>query len=87
MMNGHHGGGDVMDGYSSYIRIVTDARVGELRREAAEFALSRAARRRRSTLWARVRDRRLQRRWLAGTPVVTLSRPASPDVTPLRRSA
>ena len=44
-----------MDAYSSYIMQLSEARTSELRREAAEYALSRAAPRRISTLarfWA-----------------------------------
>lgn len=41
-----------MDAYSNYIMTISNARTSELRREAAEFALSAAARRRRRPRWA-----------------------------------
>jgi hypothetical protein len=41
-----------MDAYSSYIMTISNARTGELRQEAAEYALSAAARRRRRQRWA-----------------------------------
>ena len=42
-----------MDAYSGYILRVSEARTSELRREAAEYALSRAARANRVPLWRR----------------------------------
>jgi hypothetical protein len=42
-----------VDAYSSYILRLSEARTGELRREAAEYAMSRAARSNRISLWAR----------------------------------
>lgn len=47
-----------MDAYTDYILQTTNARLRELRQEAAEHALSRATRRRRRPWWARVADRR-----------------------------
>jgi uncharacterized protein (DUF427 family) len=59
-----------VDAYSQYIRQLSDARLGELRREAAEYAMSKAARHGRSRwlaaalrwarrpAWARVGNRR-----------------------------
>ena len=46
-----------MDAYSNYILQATEARLAERGREAAEYALSRAARQRRQSLWAKVRAR------------------------------
>ena len=46
-----HDGG--VDGYSSYIKQISDARTADLRREAADYALSSIARRRRRVRWAR----------------------------------
>ena len=40
-----------MDAYSSYIITISNARTSELRREAADYALSSAARRRRRQRW------------------------------------
>ena len=41
-----------MDAYSSYIIKISKTRTAELRREAADFALSATARRRRRQRWA-----------------------------------
>lgn len=57
-----------MDAYSDYITRLSNARTGELRREAAEYALSAAARRSRASWWKRARDR------------LRLPRHAKPDV-------
>ncbi|HEV2760790.1 MAG TPA: hypothetical protein VGV86_14620 [Acidimicrobiales bacterium] len=46
-----------MDAYSDYILKLSNARVSELRREAAEYALSAAARRSRDSWWNRARAR------------------------------
>ena len=46
-----------MDAYSDYILRLTEARLDERRREAAEYALSRAARQRRGSRWTRLRGR------------------------------
>lgn len=51
-----------MDAYSSYIMKISNARTGELRREAADFALSAAARRRRRQRWAQALQRLVLRR-------------------------
>lgn len=51
-----------MDAYSSYIISISNARTGELRREAAEYALSAAARRRRRQRWAQAWQRLVLRR-------------------------
>lgn len=40
-----------MDAYSSYIMTISNARTSELRREAADYALSAGARRRRRARW------------------------------------
>jgi hypothetical protein len=58
-----------VDAYSSYIMNLTEARLGELRREAAEHAMSRAARQGRPSVWARARGR--------------LARPTAPAVDPV----
>ena len=58
-----------MDAYTNYIMGLTDARVGELRREAAEYALSRSAREARPSWWSRARN--------------ALRRPPVPVVEPL----
>lgn len=73
-----------MDAYSSYIMRVSEARTSELRREAAEYAMSRAARRPRSSLWARARGR-LGRRARPVVAPVPLPTPA--PQSELRRSA
>lgn len=49
-----------MDAYSSYIMTISNARTSELRREAAEYAMSAGARRRRrAAAWQRVSGWRL----------------------------
>ena len=65
-----------MDAYSSYIIKLSDTRTGELRREAAEFALSAAARRRRRARWAEA----VQRLRRGRTPVTPpLPQPLPPQ--------
>lgn len=85
-----------MDAYTSYILHTTEARLGDLRREAAEHALSCAARGRRASLWARVRDRFGRGSALpsepAAAPVISISAPTSSaqdrdDARLVRRSA
>jgi hypothetical protein len=51
-----------VDAYSSYIKKLSDARTGELRREAAEYRLSAAARIARRARWAATVRRLLKRR-------------------------
>jgi hypothetical protein len=51
-----------VDAYSSYIKHISDARLGVLRREAADYALSASARRRRRARWAQVLRRLVQGR-------------------------
>ena len=46
-----------MDAYSHYILQQSNARLSELRREAAEYSLAAAARRRRGSWWSRLRLR------------------------------
>lgn len=46
-----------MDAYSDYILQLSNARLSELRREAAEYALSSATRRSRASWWSRSRTR------------------------------
>ena len=50
-----------MDAYTSYITTISKARTSELRREAAEYALSAPARRRRRQRWARAVQRLMRR--------------------------
>ena len=76
-----------MDAYSSYILRLSEARTNELRREAAEYALSRAARRARPSLWARARARLAARTGPAAVPVTPVPLPAPPQDEELRRSA
>lgn len=73
-----------MDAYSSYIMRLSEARTSELRREAAEYALSRAARGNRSSLLTRARARLSRRARPVATPVPL---PAPAPQTQLRRSA
>jgi hypothetical protein len=49
-----------MDAYSNYIMTISKARTSELRQEAAEFALSAGARRRRRQRWAQALQRLLR---------------------------
>ena len=75
-----------MDAYTNYITKLTDARVGELRKEAAEYALSRAARHRQASLWTRARGRLLGPRY----PAIEIAGPQFPSASVeagLRRSA
>lgn len=73
-----------MDAYSSYIMKLSEARTSELRREAAEYALSRAARPHRISLLARFRARVHTRARPVLEPVPL---PAPFPETDLRRSA
>ena len=50
-----------VDAYSSYILRLWEARTSELRREAAEYALSRAARANRVSVWCRILARLVRR--------------------------
>jgi hypothetical protein len=50
-----------MDAYSSYIMNISKTRTTELRQEAAEFALSAPARRRRRQRWAQALQQLLRR--------------------------
>jgi hypothetical protein len=50
-----------MDAYSDYIMTISKARTSELRQEAAEYAMSAGARRRRRPRWAEARQRLLRR--------------------------
>ncbi len=58
-----------MDAYTSYILSLSDAHLGELRRQATEYSLSEQARRGRRSWWWRARERYLDRRWPAPEPV------------------
>ncbi len=75
-----------MDAYSDYILQRAEAHLSELRREASEYGLSRAARANRSSRWSRIRSRAGRR---PQPTVVALPRPApAPEVeTELRASA
>ena len=42
-----------MDAYTNYIMHLSDARLGDLRREAAEYRLSESARKARRARWSR----------------------------------
>lgn len=76
-----------MDAYSSYIMSLSEARVGELRREAAEYAMSRAARGERLSRWARARERIVRTRRAEAEPVAPIALPADSAGPELRRSA
>jgi hypothetical protein len=71
-----------MDAYSSYIIKISDARTGELRREAAEYALSAAARRRRRQRWAQALQRLVLRRPLPAPRSEGRSGPAPQSLPP-----
>jgi hypothetical protein len=73
-----------VDAYSSYIMQVAEARTSELRREAAEYAMSRAARGEQSSRWTRARARFARRRRPVVAPVPL---PTRAPQTELRRSA
>lgn len=80
-----------MDAYSSYIIQTSNARLTDLRREAAEYALSRAARGTRGSWWSRVRGGLRHRpvaAAAAAVPVITVPLTVS-DASdePLRRTA
>ncbi len=76
-----------MDAYSSYIMNLSEARTTELRREAAEYALSRAARRHRLPLGTRFRARLGRRARPVVEPVTPMPLPAPGPESELRRSA
>ena len=77
-----------MDAYSNYIIQTSNARLTELRREAAEYALSRAARATRGPWWSRVRTGLRRRPAAAVAPVTTVTLPLPPaGDEPLRRTA
>jgi hypothetical protein len=63
-----------MDAYSSYIKHISDARVGELRREAEEYRLSAGAR-----LERRARRLAALRRLLNRRPALPAPVPAPPQ--------
>ena len=58
-----------MDAYSSYIKQLSDAHLGDLRRQAAEYHLSTSARRARRERWAATFRRLLPRRGPALPPL------------------
>ena len=76
-----------MDAYTSYIMSLSEARASELRREAAEYALSRAARGQRSSLRARLQARLKRRARPVMDPVTPVPLPAPVPEADLRRSA
>ncbi len=77
-----------MDAYSSYIMQITDARLGDLRREAADYRLSRAARGARPSWWSRARNAVRRPPVPVVEPLATLSLSTrTADDEPLRRSA
>ena len=76
-----------MDAYSSYIVRLSEARLDELRREAAEYALSRASQDGRASRWARLRVRFGRRARPAPEPVAPVPLPRPAPETELRRSA
>ena len=76
-----------MDAYSSYILTMSQARTDELRREAAEYALSRATRGGRRSLWTRARARLTVRAGPPVEPVAPVPLPALRHDEELRRSA
>ncbi|MDQ4067933.1 MAG: hypothetical protein M3203_00380 [Actinomycetota bacterium] len=76
-----------MDAYSSYILVLAEARANELRREAAEYALSRAARGSGTSWWAGLRARFGAGPRGSGHPVVPVPLPAPTQDGELRRSA
>ena len=76
-----------MDAYSSYIMSLSEARTSELRREAAEYALSRAARRTRGWRWTRIGARLGRHPRASVEPVVPTPLPAPRPEEELRRSA
>jgi hypothetical protein len=51
-----------VDAYTSYIKLISDARTGELRKEAVDYALSGPVRRRRRARWAQAVRRLVPRR-------------------------
>ena len=74
-----------MDAYITYVRQVSEARLGELRREAAEWSMSRPARARRPRLRARAAGRWERRRTASTVAPTALARPVAD--AGLRRSA
>ena len=71
-----------MDAYSSYIIKISNARTGELRREAAEYALCAAARRRRRQRWAQALQRLVLRRPVPAPRSAGGSGPVAPPLPP-----
>ncbi|MDQ3896377.1 MAG: hypothetical protein M3326_03830 [Actinomycetota bacterium] len=76
-----------MDAYSDYILRMANARASELRREAAEYAMSRAARANRVSRWRQARERFARRPRPAVEPVTPLPLPAPEPETELTRTA
>ena len=62
-----------MDAYSNYIMQLSDARLREMRREAAEYSMSRAARGPRRSWWRRARTVVRRRPAAVVEPLATLS--------------
>ena len=77
-----------MDAYTNYILQTSNARLDDLRREAAEYRLSRAARASRASSWSRVCARLRRRRAAPPAPAVPVSLPLPvADDDQLRRTA
>jgi hypothetical protein len=80
-----------VDAYCSYLMQMSEARASELRREAAEYAMAKAARAERGSLWARAftRLRRRQAPVLQPARTIELRTRATGGEPPaaLRRSA
>jgi len=76
-----------MDAYTNYIMRLNDARVGELRREAAEYAMSRSAGNARPSWWNRARNALRRPPVPVVEPLATLSLDTMVEGEELRRSA
>ena len=76
-----------MDAYSSYILKLSEARTSELRREAVEYALSRAARGDRISLRSRMLARLMRRPPPTVEPVAPVRLAATVQRAELRRTA
>ena len=68
-----------MDAYSSYIMNLTNARTADLRREAADYALSAPARRRRRARWFSVLRRLAVWQRASVSPGLPLPEPLPPQ--------
>ncbi len=86
-ISGHSAEEIPVDAYSSYILRLSEARTNELRREAAEYALTRAVRRHRSSRWARLAARLGAGPRRSVDPVIPVPLPTPAHDGDLRRSA